>query len=133
MTNEPVSTALLQQFSPLDGLKRDNLAALARKVQELQEVRSRFFEALRKALGDRSDIKDAEAIIQRLDGEGAVTGGGALLRAGDKVKQKIKRIAAHMLEASADALAALITDPETWAPARDLRPDSIGGVPLRKS
>jgi len=33
MTNEPVSTALLQQFSPLDGLKRDNLAALARKVQ----------------------------------------------------------------------------------------------------
>ena len=33
MTNEQVSTELLQQFSPLDGLKRDNLAALARKVQ----------------------------------------------------------------------------------------------------
>jgi rhodanese-related sulfurtransferase len=33
MTHEPVSTGLLQQFSPLDGLKRDNLAALARKVQ----------------------------------------------------------------------------------------------------
>jgi CRP-like cAMP-binding protein len=33
MTHEPVSTELLQQFSPLDGLKRDNLAALARKVQ----------------------------------------------------------------------------------------------------
>ena len=33
MAHEPVSTALLQQFSPLDGLKRDNLAALARKVQ----------------------------------------------------------------------------------------------------
>lgn len=32
-------------------------AALARKVQELQEVRSRFFEALRKAIGDRTDIK----------------------------------------------------------------------------
>ena len=32
-------------------------AALARKVQELQEVRSRFFEALRKALGDRADVK----------------------------------------------------------------------------
>lgn len=32
----------------------------------------------------------------------AVTGGGALLRAGDKVKQKIRRIAAHMLEASAE-------------------------------
>ena len=33
MSNEPVSTELLRQFSPLDGLKRDNLAALARKVQ----------------------------------------------------------------------------------------------------
>jgi len=38
-----------------------------------------------------------------------------------------------LLEASAEALAALITDPETWAPPRDLRPDAIGGVPLRKS
>ena len=33
MANEPVGTELLRQFSPLDGLKRDNLAALARKVQ----------------------------------------------------------------------------------------------------
>jgi CRP-like cAMP-binding protein len=33
MTHEPVSTSLLRQFSPLDGLKRDNLTALARKVQ----------------------------------------------------------------------------------------------------
>jgi len=33
MTNEQISTELLQRFSPLDGLKRDNLAALARKVQ----------------------------------------------------------------------------------------------------
>ena len=33
MTNEQVATELLQRFSPLDGLKRDNLAALARKVQ----------------------------------------------------------------------------------------------------
>ena len=32
----------------------------------------------------------------------AVTGGGALLRAGDKVRQKIKRIAAHMLETAVD-------------------------------
>ena len=32
----------------------------------------------------------------------AVTGGGALLRAGDKVRQKIKRIAGHMLEAAVD-------------------------------
>ena len=33
MTNEQISTELLRSFSPLNGLKRDNLAALARKVQ----------------------------------------------------------------------------------------------------
>jgi CRP-like cAMP-binding protein len=33
MTTEQISTQLLKRFSPLDGLKRDNLAALARKVQ----------------------------------------------------------------------------------------------------
>ena len=33
MSGEQVSTELLRGFSPLDGLKRDNLAALARKVQ----------------------------------------------------------------------------------------------------
>ena len=33
MAGEQISTELLRSFSPLDGLKRDNLAALARKVQ----------------------------------------------------------------------------------------------------
>ena len=33
MAHEQISTELLRGFSPLDGLKRDNLAALARKVQ----------------------------------------------------------------------------------------------------
>jgi len=33
MTTEQLSAELLKSFSPLDGLKRDNLAALARKVQ----------------------------------------------------------------------------------------------------
>lgn len=33
MAGEQVNTELLRGFSPLDGLKRDNLAALARKVQ----------------------------------------------------------------------------------------------------
>ena len=33
MAGEQVDTELLKGFSPLDGLKRDNLAALARKVQ----------------------------------------------------------------------------------------------------
>ncbi len=33
MTNEQINTELLRIFTPLDGLKRDNLAALAQKVQ----------------------------------------------------------------------------------------------------
>jgi len=33
MTSEQISTDLLKSFSPLNGLKRDNLAALSRKVQ----------------------------------------------------------------------------------------------------
>jgi len=33
MTSEQISTDLLKSFSPLDGLKRDNLVALSRKVQ----------------------------------------------------------------------------------------------------
>jgi len=33
MTGEQLDTELLRSFSPLDGLKRDNLAALAKKVQ----------------------------------------------------------------------------------------------------
>jgi len=33
MTGEQLDTNLLKRFSPLDGLKRDNLAALAKKVQ----------------------------------------------------------------------------------------------------
>ncbi len=33
MTDEQTTSELLRRFSPLDGLKRDNLAALARKVQ----------------------------------------------------------------------------------------------------
>ena len=33
MSAEQITPELLRGFSPLDGLKRDNLAALARKVQ----------------------------------------------------------------------------------------------------
>ncbi len=37
-----------------------------------------------------------------------------------------------LLEISAAALAAIITDPETWAAPQDLRGQGIGGVPFRK-
>ena len=47
----------IEQQAQIENLSTRLNAALAQKVQELQEVRSRFFEALRKALGDRDDIK----------------------------------------------------------------------------
>jgi len=36
-----------------------------------------------------------------------------------------------LLEVASDAIAALITDPETWAPPRDLRGAGTAGVPFR--
>lgn len=47
----------LEQQAQIENLSSRLNAALARKVQELAEVRSRFFEALRDALGDRDDVK----------------------------------------------------------------------------
>ena len=38
----------------------------------------------------------------------------------------------RLLEAAAEAIAALITDPDTWAAARDLRSGGAGGVPFRR-
>lgn len=46
-----------EQQAQIENLSSRLNAALARKVQELSEVRSRFFEALREALGDRDDIR----------------------------------------------------------------------------
>lgn len=46
-----------EQEAQIENLSSRLNAALAQKVQELQEVRSRFFEALREALGDRTDVK----------------------------------------------------------------------------
>jgi chemotaxis protein MotB len=46
-----------EQQVQIENLSQRLNAALARRVQELQEVRSRFFEALRAAIGDRTDIK----------------------------------------------------------------------------
>lgn len=38
----------------------------------------------------------------------------------------------QLFEIGADAIARLITDPETWAAPSDRRPDDIGGVPIRR-
>jgi len=37
----------------------------------------------------------------------------------------------RLLEAAADAVAALITDADAWSPPRDLRGEGAGGVPFR--
>ncbi|NNU16064.1 peptidoglycan -binding protein [Parvularcula sp. ZS-1/3] len=47
----------LEQQAQIENLSQRLNAALARKVSELAEVRSRFFEELRKALGDRDDVR----------------------------------------------------------------------------
>ncbi|WOI53876.1 peptidoglycan -binding protein [Parvularcula sp. LCG005] len=47
----------LEQQAQIENLSSRLNAALARKVQELAEVRSRFFEALRDALGNRTDVR----------------------------------------------------------------------------
>lgn len=46
-----------EQQAQIENLSQRLNAALAQKVQELQEVRSRFFEALRAALQGRDDIR----------------------------------------------------------------------------
>ncbi len=46
-----------EQQAQIENLSTRLNQALARKVQELQEVRSRFFEAVREAIGERSDIR----------------------------------------------------------------------------
>ena len=46
-----------EQNAQIENLSQRLNAALARKVQELQEVRSRFFEALRTALAGRTDVR----------------------------------------------------------------------------
>jgi creatinine amidohydrolase len=38
----------------------------------------------------------------------------------------------QLLEIGAEAIARLITDPQTWAAPEDRRPDEIGGVPVRR-
>ena len=38
----------------------------------------------------------------------------------------------RLLDAASDAIADLITDPQTWAPAPDVRSDGTGGVPFRR-
>ena len=59
---------------------------------------------------------------------GHVTANGV---AGDPAKASAEKGEA-LLEAGAEAIAALILDPETWAAPDDRRPDTLAGVKLRR-
>jgi CRP-like cAMP-binding protein len=81
MAGEQVSTELLRSFSPLDGLKRDNLAALARKVQirELSPGQLLFKE------GDTEKrtiyiVSGILELVDQADVVGAVEGGSEMAR-----------------------------------------------------
>lgn len=81
MAIEQVSTELLRRFSPLDGLKRDNLAALARKVQvrELSPGQILF----REGDAEKRTIYVISGILELLDQAkvvGKIEGGTELAR-----------------------------------------------------
>jgi len=56
-----------------------------------------------------------------------ITGNGVSGNPGRATPEKGEKI----LEAASDAIAALVADPDTWAPAGDRRGDGTGGVPFR--
>ena len=61
-TGEQLDINLLKNFSPLDGLKRDNLAALARKVQ-LRELSPGPPPCLHEGVVSDADLLDAGVIF----------------------------------------------------------------------
>lgn len=89
----------LEQQAQIENLSSRLNAALARKVQELQEVRSRFFEALREALGDRSDIK---VVGDRFIFESDILFGSCSATLGDLGKVELDKLAAALLDIRGD-------------------------------
>jgi chemotaxis protein MotB len=84
-----------EQNAQIENLSQRLNAALARKVQELQEVRSRFFEALRAALAGRTDVKvDGDRFIL----QGDVLFGSCSATIGEAGKAELDKIAAIILD-----------------------------------
>jgi chemotaxis protein MotB len=84
-----------EQQAQIENLSQRLNAALARKVQELQEVRSRFFEALREALGDRSDVK---VVGDRFIFESDILFGSCSATLGDAGKAELDKLAVALLD-----------------------------------
>jgi len=89
----------IEQQAQIENLSTRLNAALARKVQELQEVRSRFFEALRKALGDRSDIK---VVGDRFIFESDILFGSCSATLGEAGKLELNKLSRALLDIQSD-------------------------------
>ncbi len=70
MTNEQIDIDLLKKFSPLDGLKRDNLAALARKVQVRELSPQQFL--FKEGDTERRTIYVVSGSLELIDDQGKV-------------------------------------------------------------
>lgn len=88
-----------EQQTQIENLSTRLNAALARKVQELQEVRSRFFEALRKALGERSDIK---VVGDRFIFESDILFGSCSATLGEAGKLELSKLATALIDIQDD-------------------------------
>ena len=88
-----------EQQAQIENLSTRLNAALARKVQELQEVRSRFFEALREALGDRTDIR---VVGDRFIFESDILFGSCSATLGEEGKLELDKLATALLDIQDD-------------------------------
>ncbi len=89
----------LEQQAQIENLSQRLNAALARKVQELQEVRSRFFEALREALGDRTDVK---VVGDRFIFESDILFGSCSATLGEAGQNELNKLAVALLDIQDD-------------------------------
>ncbi len=88
-----------EQQTQIENLSTRLNAALARKVQELQEVRSRFFEALRAALGDRTDVR---VVGDRFVFESDILFGSCSATLGEAGKLELNKLASALLDIQGD-------------------------------
>ncbi len=89
----------IEQQAQIENLSQRLNAALARKVQELQEVRSRFFEALREALGDRTDVK---VVGDRFIFESDILFGPCSATLGEAGMIELNKLAAALIDIQGD-------------------------------
>lgn len=89
----------VEQQAQIENLSSRLNAALSRKVLELQEVRSRFFEALREALGDRADVK---VVGDRFVFESDILFGSCAATIGEAGKGELAKLATALKEIQGD-------------------------------